>query len=108
MKSRSLERQHSTTLINLQLLKSQTANLVDEKLLIYRLKWVKLKKIIKNMASYSLSDLLMRRGITDQNHNITHEIVYFSNFWGVYTKHSAQRTFPWPTKISVLTWKRLN
>ena len=37
VKIRSLEQQHSTTLINVKLLKSQTVNLVDEKLRIYRL-----------------------------------------------------------------------
>jgi len=45
------------------------------------------------MTSYSLSDLLMQRGIKDQDHNITPEVVYFSNFWSPYTKHLAQLTF---------------
>ena len=46
------------------------------------------------MISYSLNDLLMQRRITDQNNNITPEMVYFSNFWSHYTKYLAQLSFP--------------
>ena len=49
---------------------------------------------MKNIASYGLSDLLMRRGIKDQNHNITPEMVYCSNLWSLCTKYLSQTNIP--------------